>query len=597
MSLNVEPLESVLVYEPRLNLNSKKFYAIKRGGQDVAPQPQPAQSSSTSNMEFQCNPPNPNVAVDRLCWVSVPVQIVMTGTGPTVGPSHNLLDDCPQSPAYNGVAAQGFRSYPLSKVTSNLKININDNSVSIPMNEVIDGLQHYYNNDRMQFLSYSMTPSQQDQYQNYSEALNSARNPLAGYNDQGPHDMPRGAFPFTITAQSPTSATVNAILTEPIWLSPFLFSGDDTIDEEEGLIGVQTMKMTFTLQNLQGAFSRLWSSVNPADVAAGTVSTITNFVVTFPQLPQLLFTYVTPNDIQPIPAAPVYPYYTIDWYPTFAGSIAPGASFTVSSQNVQFNSIPNQVYIWARQQNSDLNSYSTDTYANLESLSITFNNKTGILASASAQDLYNIAVENGCNLSFPQWNSHCGSVLSLQFGKDIPLGPLEAAGLSGTYQFKITATMNNPNTLHAINYELYIVTISEGTMTVVNQHTVTQVGVISKQNILDAKVSNNVNYNMIKRVYGGNFLSGLKSFISKVGDIGSKVLPYAKAALPLARQILGVGEGEGGKRKKAKRSRKGSSLAVSASGKRGRPRKSRKGAGVVVGGKMMSQMALRDRLM
>src|SRR5690606_32698689 len=132
---------------------------------------------------------------------------------------------------------------------------------------------------------------------------------------------------------------------------------------------------------------------------------------------------------------------------------AAGVTNPLSSNNIQLNSIPRRMYIYVRERNQDL--YSTpnnpDTYFSIENISIQFQNKNGLLASASKQQLYEISVKNHCNMSWTQWSggpvvnsalpfgstaNHygtIGSILCIEYASDIGLDSIEAPGKLGQY--------------------------------------------------------------------------------------------------------------------------------------------------------------------
>jgi len=115
------------------------------------------------------------------------------------------------------------------------------------------------------------------------------------------------------------------------------------------------------------------------------------------------------------------------------------------------------------------------------------------------------------------------------------------------------------NQSNAVNYTLYIITVSEGTFCIENNRSVAQIGVISKTDILTAKqhISDFVNYEDVQDVMGGNFLTGLKKFgknlwhhlkpkLHAAYEFGKKALPYVSSALNAARfvaPLLAAGDG------------------------------------------------------
>lgn len=137
------------------------------------------------------------------------------------------------------------------------------------------------------------------------------------------------------------------------------------------------------------------SNQNPATLSAVSV----NF-----SNPVLLFKYITPSLLQRLPRSISYPYFSVDRYPTTSNiSFAPNSSQILQSNNIQLKSIPRKIYIFARRQNMDETFSTTDTYFAINNISLNWNNESGLLSSATQQDLYNISKKNGVNLSWSQW--------------------------------------------------------------------------------------------------------------------------------------------------------------------------------------------------
>jgi hypothetical protein len=130
-------------------------------------------------------------------------------------------------------------------------------------------------------------------------------------------------------------------------------------------------------------------------------------------------------------------------------------------QSVQVTSIPRRLYIFARDDDSVLNATSSDTFMSLAAgtnpLTLTWNNNQ-FFSQATAADLYNISVKNGCNMSYSQFTNFTGSVLCLDYGTDVGLMPDEAAGVLGNYQLGITCQFTNTRST-PITPTLYVVVV------------------------------------------------------------------------------------------------------------------------------------------
>lgn len=549
MSLSYQRLDPVEVRDPRTILENKRDYAILRAGSQTTCKIFTTTSISQSSIQFSCPPPSGGIIVDRKMYLTVPIRLTFTGTAPVGQVLLNPAQDAP-------------RAFPLSSAIDTLQVSINNQAVSIQMADIIQALMHFNTDAKLQELDYSMTPTYLDQSQAYSQLFGSTRSPLANYADgidKAP--MQRGAFPFTIVSNTNTSAIVDMVITEPLFLSPFYWGKHDA----SGFYNVNTMDFNITFLNQAG--NRMWSHDAVSSGVATTINSISATFAGFPGpafsyptvQPLMLFTYITPNETQILPYnMPItYPYFDVQRFPTDGNAVTAGSVTTLSSNNIQLNSIPRRMYIYIRERNQDL--YSTpnnpDTYFSIENISIQFQNKNGLLASASKQQLYEMSVKNHCNMSWTQWSggpvvnsalpfgtvgNHygtIGSILCIEFASDIGLDSIEAPGKLGQYmlQVQIPAATNISN--RTITPTLYIVVVSEGSFTIEGLGKAsTNIGVISSKDILDAKQSPFVNYRDVQEVNGGNFLSGLK-------DFGRKLLPILKKGNEFLRDTRAISKG------------------------------------------------------
>ncbi len=521
MSGTIFPLSTVRVSEPRVKINEERQFAILSGGSQVSWKPYTTTSFSTTSIQFTTPPPNPNIIVDRK--VLLRMFFTLTFVGDTTDPLVPLLSIPPAG------SADAPRAYPLSNgIINTMAVNINNTQVSINMNDVMAALLWYNTPPKERYRDYSMTASMLDRSQAYSDLFGQVLNPLGQYGDNV-MEVARGGFVgYTVLTNTQTSATVSLEVTEPIFLSPFVFG----CGNQSGFEGVQTMDWNLTL----GDLTRLWSH----DSVNGNVATFTSLTVTLPTSPQLLFNYITPKELMPLPRAIVYPYFNVERYPTDFGNVLAGASATVSSNNIQLQSIPSRLYIFIRRRNADKTLYTTDTFARIDTLQLNWNNRSGLFSSATSQDLYRMSVDNGLETSWTQWYKQTGSVLCIEFGKDVGLDDLEAPGLLGTYQLQMNIAFTNPSAA-TINYTLYIVPISTGTFSIADNRAVAQVGVVTKGNILDSKTSPEVSYKAMENIYGGNIFAGIKEFIGKAASKIGEILPYVGKAVGVAKLLTGMG--------------------------------------------------------
>jgi hypothetical protein len=361
-----------------------------------------------------------------------------------------------------------------------------------------------------------------DFYQNYADGIDqgygTSVDPLQPIGTNGYYQGRGGYGPMNIVSNTPTTASIRFPSTEPLYLSPF-----SNEDDEAGFHGIQTLQFTFILSQLSRVWSHSRSSSNP--------NIISSINVSFYQAPELHFTYITPSITQPIPRSLVYNYNNVDSYPTdVASAISPGASFTVDTNNIQLNSIPRRIYVYARRSNSTKNYTTSDTFARIDGISLNWDNRQGLLSGASSDDLYKISAYNGYKASYSQWNKYTGSVLILDVGRDIALTqPDEAPGVLKTLQLQMKVNFTNINPTDAMNFTVYIVVISEGLITIANNTAVLQVGVISKMDVLNARqgLHGETLHQKPRNYYGGSFFKKALGAISKGANQVAKYGPTA----------------------------------------------------------------------
>jgi hypothetical protein len=529
MSLAVDPVHSVKSIDPRVNFNRQK-YLIQQGASQCSFRVVNSNNVSNNSVQFTCPPPNVNVAVDRKVFIEIPIEFTFTGQSPVpfVPGQPNLIK-------YGSLDA--LRSYPLSKICSTVQVVLNNFTVTTNISDYCDALLHYNNELDTRCFELSGTPSMLDSMQNYSDftELGSARNVLANYGENSTENA-RGGYSgvnFVEVAVDGVTGVITekwlAIIYEPLFISPLLFGQR----EQMGLYGIQTFDITLNF----GDISYAWSHAETPGGVTGL--TVAGSILAGTRAPRAHFTYLTPQVNQLLSPNCVYsyPYYSIDRYPTDAGTngILPRASESISSNNVQFSSIPRRVYVYLRRSPLERRFTKTDTYARIDSVSINFNNKSGLLSAGTSFDLYHMSVRNGLKCSWDQWNKYQGSILCLDFARDMSLGPLEVPGVLGTYQFQITVNYTNVNTVETIKYQLMVVSVSEGMFTVDKQTSMGQIGVVAPEEILnDMSIPIADYYSAMQgaNFYGGAFMDTVKKYGKKALSGLNAVLPALSAAAP-----------------------------------------------------------------
>lgn len=592
MSLSPQKLDVVQVRYPISVISNKRDFAVLKNGSQTTFKQYTTNSISSSSIQFSCPPPSGSIIVSRKQYFTLPMRIALTGTAPVGSTLIQAGHDAP-------------RAFPIASITDTLQVTINNQSVSINLADIVQALMHYNTDLKLKTHDYSLTPTCLDQSQQYSDLFGTIRNPLGGYGDSNDEGvMGRGGFPFTVVSNpvssgTPVTAIIDMVVTEPLFLSPFYWGSGNS----SGFYNVVSMDYNITF--IGNAYTRVWShddqtGLNATAITSGAVvfnnfTSLNAAAFSYAQTqPLMLFEYVTPQETQLLsPNMPItYPYFDVQRYFTDGNAVGPGVTTIINSNNIQLNSIPRRLYVYVRPQNNTLYSdpANTDTYFQINNISIQHMNKNGLLASASAHQLYLMSVSNHCNMSWTQWNGEtqtigangpsinaCGSILCIEFAKDIGLDALDAPGknVQNMLQIQLTCTNLSAST---ITPTLVIIAVLDGTFTIEGLgRSSTNVGVITSQDILDAQSKPFVNWKDVENVNGGDFWSGLKDFgkslweglrgvhdFAKENKLLSKGLSAFPVTAPFAPVANALGYGQGG---------------------------------VVLGGEGMSRNAMRRRLM
>ena len=446
-------------------------------------------------------------------------------------------------------------------------------------------MMRYNNPIQQRAKSLSMSPSYLDQSQNYEDLIPSNLNPLASVSGGNSNELPRGAFTYyninnpVIATAGAATASVDVVITEPMMLSPWLY-GEQC---GPGLLGLKTITVIYNLVSNLG--SAIWSSANSPN------RTLSSINVTLNAVPTLYCKFITPKLVVPIPPNNVYNYFNIERFSLDFSSLAANTSTSYSSNNIQLSSIPERIYVYARQSNNTQTFGTTDTFLGITGVSVLFENRSGLLSSASQQQLYMMSVNNGLQDSWMQFSgvypglnttglNTCGavgSVLCFNPAVDFGLSSIQANNVLTNIQFQIKVNVVNLNQTKAITPSLYVVIVSGGSFNILSGTAVSQIGTLSPNDVLHAQEDKSLTTDDLKNVYGGSFYTNLRKSLGQVGKfiynnklisrglssvapIAGPYSPYLNVASQVA-NALGAGEG-----------------------------------GAIVGGKKMSKKQLHDRL-
>ena len=308
----------------------------------------------------------------------------------------------------------------------------------------------------------------------------------------------------------------------------------------------------------------------------GTAPTLTglNIINT-----RLIFNFLTPKPSDLLAARNVVPYWEMPRYiksscltnlnsaaytPNQAGLVSPTyPSELIQSQSLQLNQVPDKLIVFFRPTNPT--TFDTNRSLIIDRVSINWNNQSGILASATQDQLWRYSVEAGSTQTweefsgvlnsysavagingpqyfptsgtaittnlFKQASPSVGSYLMLDFAKHINITEdYYAPGSLGNFnlQFSVTASSNCQTTLGQM--DLVIITVLSGVFVTEKGQSATYTGVLTKDDVLSAAAMKPESDADARRMVGGfSFTKGLDFARKAVGNV-AKYGDLAKAA-------------------------------------------------------------------
>lgn len=583
-------------------------------------------NASSSSVNWSFNTQSDKAIIDRRMYVKIQFEVAITGNAYTTTGGTNptltyypLLNDQYDAP----------RAFPLESVTQTISCSINGGSLNCIYRDAMRAQERFNLDYDLQQYDLSQIPNFLDNYQLYQDGANGVLNPLGTYDDSAFKNL-RGSFPYdevinpiTTSDENGTTAIVKFTVCTPIMISPFCYSSQKL---ESGLINVKTMAINYNLQQIE----RVWCHAIPQTVnGLQYIQNISSFEVKIVGAPYLLVNYINPPLLDAnqysINKPVYYNYFRNDVYINNPNqSVQSGKEVTVTNQAIQIGTVPKCIYIYVCRQQEDQDYSTTDTFLPITKLSLQYLNVSGQFSSMTQNDLYNLNVKNGYKGS---WNEFVGKTyrLAQTSGENtlpyVPLcgGPIRisaedlsipdnlAPGVNTNSQLIYNVTFENVNP-ETINYQIVTIVCQEGIMTIDEGAMSTSIGFITSQDVIKTREGGKMmTYSQNKSLYGGSWMTNLKSFSEDVLGLLRKVKPALKVLAP---HLVEVGEQFGyGQLKKRGRPKKGGLKSKSKSKSKGGSKKYRKSrsksrggieAGQLyntkIGGRLISRSDIKRRL-
>lgn len=289
-----------------------------------------------------------------------------------------------------------------------------------------------------------------------------------------------------------------------------------------------------------------------------TLQTFATTIQSSPSVPLLWWIGITPQDGYSLPRriqfdfSSFIPYNTdltdtvISWPSAFGFNSAKDMPVqNKSTTTITLNTLPDEIYLAVGVQYTDLYTQSsppvsiyagganpvypqgihtTDTFARILNLTLSFNNEVNMLVSQGASgnpanmnmDFYEMCRENGLQASFTDFNSHGICVLCLRPGIDFGLPPGYCPGMTGQWNLQFNVSYNNPSDQIA-RYSIYVIPRTFGLFSMDMGQVATNIGVVN-QGMLERAISSKVGtywspFQAACVGMGGDFFGSIKKLI------------------------------------------------------------------------------------
>lgn len=379
---------------------------------------------------------------------------------------------------------------------------------------------------------------------------------------------------------------------EPLFVSPFVWANPKV--NAQGIYGVQNISI---VQNF-GNYDRMVKSLPYLDATGLALTTTSVRGVNF-NYARLYLNYLTPQPSSVMVPRNVVPYYETPRYylseltlPVAAATFQNPGTDTISntytavqapqvrSNNLQLNQIPDKLIICMERVSAGaLTQNSTalpPACGAITNISMNFNNQSGLLSTWTQKDLFHASRDAGSKQSWFEFigqitapvalqqgldstqtipaNSRLatataptlsagqgvnlptsGSVVILQFGKDIELPDYYAPGSIGNFNLQLNVDFQHFMPVDCV-YRLLVITVNSGVFVTEKGTSNPYTALLRKEDVLNASSMEPLGCCEFNRMVGGGFFDTLKSIGSTAWKYGKPIL---KAVAPVVQEMLG----------------------------------------------------------
>jgi len=491
MSHDIKPVlvESSLIAD----LTSEMVFPVSSGPSQYTLQPFPFNSQSNSSLVANIQIPSEAIVFDSKVLFQSDLHLTI-----------NLANVPAGAQAWGYGTTDSLNSYPLQSLFQTCNLVLNNAASSTNYADIFAIIKILEDKNYLDKTD-SFTPNYVNQnWGRYSDAVLTNSNPMGSYNEATLNNdrIPNGAFPYSYLQVNHfvngvnTDSSLISTSTNDTWIiyisfakltEPFLALSPFTNQEygSAGLTGINNLSLTLNINQCQKVWATGNSFVN--NTATGLTGYITNISLGNPQSnnlgftnSKLLFAMTTLTELQysrksvrSISNYVDYPRYISP--SSNSPSIPPGGTGVIQFQNIQISQIPSLLVFGLRVPLSQQNWNYSDSWLPISQISITFNNASGLLASANSAQLYKISLQSGSTQSFYSFGGKAtciqngvptivptiGSIICINPSEFLSLNELLSNSSIGQFNMQITVTCTN-NQAFTIAPEGITITINHG---------------------------------------------------------------------------------------------------------------------------------------
>jgi hypothetical protein len=431
-------ISTVSITDSRISdITDKLHFGVYNGARNSTFQRFPFNSASNSSLSANIQIPSQSIVIDPRVLIQTDLNLTF-----------NLSNVPVNQSCFSYGITDALNSYAIQSLLQTAQVSLNNAQVSTNYRDILPFAKLLEDKNKLDKLNSTSPDYVNEFWASYGDAILSNSSPMGNYNDcsQDNTRIPNGSYPATFIINHYVGGvlTNNSLIstsTSDTWViyatfknlvEPFLalnpFISDDY--NRAGLMGINSIAMTLTVNDC----SRVWTTGNVTAQANGWSSYINSITLGTPSSSglgftnsSLLFNFLTLSDLaySQISTRNVTNYIAYDRYispssnsPSMAANTG---GYTISCQNLQLSQVPERIIIGVRIPSSQQNWAYTDSFLTVNNISITWNNASGLLASASQAQLYNISKNAGSNQSFYSFR---GTANAVQSGQSVTVGTL-----------------------------------------------------------------------------------------------------------------------------------------------------------------------------